>query len=196
MTAVPPPPEDSPSLEILARIRSGDESGWDELYRRYHDELLFYVRLRLGPGLRASLESHDVFQSVALDALHALPGMEYRGEGSLARFLKKMVEHKIRDRADSARARKRSSVQFVDEVPDQATPQEPRYFDSDRFERLERAIGTLPADMREVVVLRRVEGLASKEVAERTGRSDDAVRKLYSRALARLVSDLGPESAS
>jgi DNA-directed RNA polymerase specialized sigma24 family protein len=40
--------------------------------------------------------------------------------------------------------------------------------------------------MREVILLHRIDGLPSKDVAARTGRSDAAVRKLYSRALQRL----------
>ena len=67
----------------------------------------------------------------------------------------------------------------------------PQYRDSERFERLERGIEGLPNDMREVILLRKVEGLPSKEVARILGRSDDAVRKLYSRSLARLTTLMG-----
>ena len=62
---------------------------------------------------------------------------------------------------------------------------EPAFFDP-AFERLERCLARLPDDMQAVVVLRKLEGFSSKETAERLGKSDDATRKLYSRALARL----------
>ena len=55
---------------------------------------------------------------------------------------------------------------------------------------LERVLAALPDEYREVIRLMRVENLPYSEVAERMGRSEVAVRKLLSRALARLVEDL------
>lgn len=189
MSMLPPAPRDDDSLEILARIRDGDSTGWDLLYHRYHDELLFYVRHRLGHQLRAHLQSEDIFQSVAVEALRSLREFEYRGEGSLLRFLQRMVQNKIRDRADTVRARKRRAVGSLEDVP-HVEPIAPgsavRYHAAEHFDRLERALGGLPADMREVILLRRIEGLDGKETARRLQRSDAATRKLYSRALARL----------
>ena len=61
------------------------------------------------------------------------------------------------------------------------------------FERLERAIQQLPEDMRQVLVLRSVDGLPSQEVARKLGKSDAAVRKAYSRAVAQLASRMGAD---
>jgi RNA polymerase sigma-70 factor (ECF subfamily) len=62
----------------------------------------------------------------------------------------------------------------------------PAYHEPEQYEELERALARLDRDQREVVLLHRIEGLPSKEVAARMGRTDVAVRKLYSRAVARL----------
>ena len=48
------------------------------------------------------------------------------------------------------------------------------------------ALGRLPADYREAIILRNLEELPFAEVANRMGRSEDAVQKLWVRALARL----------
>ena len=48
------------------------------------------------------------------------------------------------------------------------------------------ALERLPADYREINLLRNVQGLAFAEVAERMGRSVDSVEKLWIRALDRL----------
>jgi RNA polymerase sigma-70 factor (ECF subfamily) len=53
------------------------------------------------------------------------------------------------------------------------------------------ALGRLPADYREVIILRHLEGLNFPEVAGRMGRSADAVKKLWARALGRLRGLLG-----
>jgi RNA polymerase sigma factor (sigma-70 family) len=48
------------------------------------------------------------------------------------------------------------------------------------------ALDRLPADYREVIVLRNLEGLPHEEIARRMGRGTGAVRMLWVRALARL----------
>jgi RNA polymerase sigma-70 factor (ECF subfamily) len=185
----PEPPDEERTLELVGRIQVGDEGAFDDLYRRYHDDLLFSVRARLGARLRGYLESEDILQSVAIEAFRALPRFEPRHPGSLRHFLHRLVVNKIRDRADTFAARKRSgAVPLTESMVDRigADPL-PRYHDRARFERLERALLGLPEEMRQVVLLRKVDGLPSQEAAEVLGRSDAAVRKLYSRAMARLT---------
>jgi RNA polymerase sigma-70 factor (ECF subfamily) len=53
------------------------------------------------------------------------------------------------------------------------------------------ALGRLPDDYREVILLRNVEGLSHDRVAQRMGRSVGAVRMLWVRALASLRQELG-----
>jgi RNA polymerase sigma factor (sigma-70 family) len=53
------------------------------------------------------------------------------------------------------------------------------------------ALERLPADYREVIILRYLEGLAPPEVAWRMGRSVESVRKLWTRALVQLRRALG-----
>jgi RNA polymerase sigma-70 factor (ECF subfamily) len=53
------------------------------------------------------------------------------------------------------------------------------------------ALGRLPADYREVIILHHMEGRTLPEVARRLGRSVRSVEKLWARALARLRRVLG-----
>ncbi len=181
---------ESATLELVARIRGGDSAAFGELYSRYHDELLFAVRAHLGPRLRTALESEDVLQSVVVDAFKALPDFQPRGPGSLRHYLHAMIVNKIRARADYFDALRRAGTQPLSDSAAAELPEpggEPAYRDGERFERLERALRGLPPEMQQVVILRKVDGLPSKEAADLMGRSDAAVRKLYSRALARLT---------
>ena len=57
--------------------------------------------------------------------------------------------------------------------------------------RLADALEVLPADYREVIVLRHLEGLTFPAVAERMGRTVDSVEKLWVRAVARLRQAVG-----
>lgn len=182
-------PDERQTVELLDRIRGGEEAAWGDLYRLHHDDLLFMIRRQLGPRLRAVLQSEDIFQSVAFEAFRDLPNFDYRGQGSLRAFLHKLVLHKIRDRADYFAAKKRGGQALpLDEerAGAIASDQEPRFFDSERYDRLEKSLAALPEEMRRVIELRRFEGYTSREAAEQMGKSEVAVRKLYSRALARL----------
>ena len=53
--------------------------------------------------------------------------------------------------------------------------------------RLEKAIDTLKPEYREIIILTKIEGLSYKEISERLGKSDEAVRKQLSRALETLI---------
>jgi RNA polymerase sigma-70 factor (ECF subfamily) len=184
----PEPPPESRSLELVRRIQAGERAAWDELYARYHDQLLLAVRMRLGQGLRRFLTSDDIFQSVALEAFRALERFEYRGPGSLDGYLRTLVVNKIRDRADTFGAEKRAgAVPLADAQTENLAADGPSYHDAPRYERLERALNALPAAQREHVVLRKLEGLSGRETASRLGLGEAAERKAFSRAMARLA---------
>ena len=59
--------------------------------------------------------------------------------------------------------------------------------------RLLDALSSLPAEQREAVQLRYGQGLATKDIAQRIGKSDGAVRVMLTRALAMLRERLGTE---
>ena len=184
---------------LINRAKSGDDDALNDLFRRHHDHLLLAVRLRLGNRMRGMLESVDVFQSVALEAFRDLDQFEARGKGSFRHYLNKLVFNKICDRARYFDAAKRStgretSPSQLEQLP--AADSEPGYIDtSGRFERLEQEIKSLSEETRQVVVLRAVDDLPSQEVATVLGKTDAAVRKTYSRALARLARRLGDPGA-
>ena len=191
------PPDEDETRFMVARAQAGDERALEDLFRRHHDHLLLAVRLRLGLRLRGELESMDIFQSVALDAFRDLDNFVPREPGSFRHYLNKLVLDRICDRAryfDAAKRRggERASQNQLKELP--AKDSQGSYFDaSGRFERLEREIQRLPEDMRQVLILRSVDGLPSQEVAKMLDKSDAAVRKSYSRAVAHLATHLGDE---
>ena len=54
-------------------------------------------------------------------------------------------------------------------------------------QRFEKAFAALPEQYREVIIDARLIGLSHPEIAEKTGKSEGAVRTLLSRALSRLA---------
>ncbi len=178
------------SLDLVRRIQSGDSAAWEPLYRRYRDQLILFIRFRLGPGLRSRLESEDILHSVFRDALSDLNRFEPIHPDSLNRYLHACVLNKIRSKADYYGAMKRQGeVPLTDSVLEGfgAPAGAVTYTDRARYESLERALERLPDAMREVVLLRRIEELSNQEAAAAMGKTPEAASKLYNRALARLA---------
>ena len=60
--------------------------------------------------------------------------------------------------------------------------------------RLLEALASLPDEQREALRLRYIEGLPSKDIAARLGKSDGSVRVMLTRALGKLQQILGPDA--
>ena len=68
------------STDLLQAAKAGSPHARDLLYERCAGRLLGYIRLRLGPQLRARLESRDILQATLLKSIKHLDG--FRGERS------------------------------------------------------------------------------------------------------------------
>lgn len=190
----PPSPDPSRSFELVRRIQDGDAGAFAELYGEYRDRLLFSIRCRMGPTLRAHMQSEDVLQSVMREALADLARFQPRGVSALARYLNTCVRNKLGGFARRWNAeRRRGETPLTDTMLDGAAadPGGLAYREPARWERLERALAVLPEPMREVILLRLVEGVPNAEAAAALGRSSDATSKLFTRAMARLVTLVG-----
>lgn len=181
---------DEPDLshDLVRRIQAGDTQAWDALYLRYRDALLFSIRARLGDKLRARVASEDILHSVVREAMSDLLEFEPRGEHALRHYLHVCVLNKIRSKAAFFAAEKRRgevplSDSVLQRVPGGAGLD---YLESDKFAKLERAMRLLPDNMREVLILRRVEGLDNPAAAKAMQKSEEATAKLHTRAMARL----------
>ena len=187
---------------LITMARDGDESALNELCKVYWSRVLWIVRLRMGKELRSKLESMDIVQEVLIYAFRDLGGFTYRNEGDFLRWLSGLVENRLRCTQQKLHAVKRdirrevrfdsraqtSEGRFVGTVgPIEATTPSAILSKREDLERLERAIDTLKPEYREIIVLSRIEGLSYNEIANRLGKSDEAVRKLLSRALETLT---------
>ncbi len=190
-----PDSETDLSLELIRCIREGDQTAWERLYLRYRDRLLFSIRCRLGPGLRSHLQTEDIFHSVVKDVMKDLLSFEPKGPGSLEHYLHACVLNKIRNKAHYFSALKRGgtvplSDSIMEKIPNPGDSK-PGYIDAARYEKLEKSLSLLPENMREVVLLRRIENISNRETARLLGKTPEAASKLYNRALARLGSLMG-----
>ena len=186
---------------LFQRAKAGDRDAVEDLLGRHLNSLRGYVRLRSGHVIRAR-ESHcDLVQSICREMLNDLGDVECDSEGAFRRWLFAVAHHKILHRAEYYGAQKRN--------PDRERPLEAREgrggeahvleaYSSfctpsrdasiqEEVGRIEAAFDSLPEDYRDVILKARFLGQSAQEISEATGRSELAVRKLLSRARARLA---------
>ena len=164
----------------------------DPLVDRWLPKLHAYVRLNMGPQLRAREESVDLVQSVCRELLEQGHQLQFHSESAFQAWLFRTALNKVRQHGRSLRAQKRDVLREGDwdaasreACASLLTPSEDAMRRED-LERLERAVDALPDDWREVVTLARLAGLSSREIGEQTGRKPAAVRMMLGRALRHL----------
>jgi RNA polymerase sigma-70 factor (ECF subfamily) len=192
---------------LLEAIRRGDETAPGRLVQRYRAWLLLLAQLQLGRRLQGKFDASDVVQQALLEACRALPQFRGGTEGELQAWLRQILAHvlahEVRNYAGTRQRDVRREVSLEDGLAESsrrlgdllaANDTSPSQ-EAARHEQaviLADALDHLPADYREVIVLRNLEGLSHEEIATRMGRGAGAVRMLWMRALVRLRQELPP----
>ena len=102
---------------LWLRARGGDRSAYDRLFALHAERARLFVAARLGPRLRAGVETQDVLQDAYLAAHAAFDRFEYADEGSFARWLFRIIENRLRDLSDHVGAIKRQPVPLPEADP-------------------------------------------------------------------------------
>ncbi|MDQ3549850.1 MAG: sigma-70 family RNA polymerase sigma factor [Chloroflexota bacterium] len=155
----------------LVAAAQADPTAFGVLYRQYLPQLYRYVRSRLPTDEEAA----DITQSVFLKALEALPS--YQGRGiPFAAWLFRIARNALID----VSRRQRPAVAWQD-LPEAQQPEATAQHDA--LSQFDALIAPLDEHQREILVLRFVVGLPTREIAAIVGKSDGAVRMQLSRSL-------------
>jgi RNA polymerase sigma factor (sigma-70 family) len=188
--------------DLVRRAQAGDADALNELFARHHTLMVEVARRRIGPKLRLKEDPDDLAQTTFREATRDFKNYEYRGEGSLVRWLIQILQNKIRDKAEFYSAGKRDAAMEialgipVDPQRDFAPRGEPQAMDlsvtrqvqrDERFEILRQALLDLSPEYRQAITLVFFQGMSLREAGERLGgRTEDALRMLLRRAEGRL----------
>ena len=201
--------DDPEPEQVLALARGGSASALGQLLDLYRDYLALLARLQIGRRLQRKVDASDLVQETFLQAHEHFAHFRGSTEGEwvswlrqiLAATLANLVRHYCGTRRRDVRlerdlaAELDESSRAMDQslVAKHSSPSQ-RAARRELAVLLANALARLPADYREVIVLRHLEGLKFAEVAQQMGRTVDSVKKMWTPALARLRSTLGGPS--
>lgn len=184
-------PRDELDELVVAAVR-GERHALDRVLRIVRPLAVNYCRARIGSQERSNASADDVAQEVCYAVIKALPS--YRDQGHPFRaFVYGIAAHKV---ADARRFAARNKSEPMSELPDQMDVShgpEQLAMNGALTEQMSKWLEVLPAQQREIVVLRVVAGLSAEETALAVGSTPGAVRVAQHRALQRLRMSMSPE---
>lgn len=172
-----------------------------EILQRYRPWLLLLARMEIDGQFQGKFDASDVVQQTMLEAVRGLPKFRGGTEAEMLAWLRQVLAHVLAHEIRRYRGTQQRDVGREVSLEQSLTQSATRLRDmmvapgtspsgqAVRHEQevlLAEVLSRLPADYREVIVLRNLQGLDHEEVAKRMGRSSGAVRMLWVRALAQL----------
>ena len=185
------------SLSLVQRVKSGDHAAFALLFDKYKRRLAVLIHYKISPELRRFAEVDDILQETWIEAYRDIENFTYRKPGSLFTWLSRIADHVIADLARFHGRQKRQPADLI-RFRSESNPEGPEPIDTRTPSRvfseneavlaLIESLNQLPEQYREVILLSRIEGLMTEEIAVRTGRSKEAVALLLHRAIKRFRS--------
>jgi RNA polymerase sigma-70 factor (ECF subfamily) len=172
---------------LVRQAQQGDQDALAEIYERYQPAVYRYVYYRV----RDVSAAEDLTAAVFLRVVEKLDSFRYEGRPLLA-WLYTIAANTV---IDYHRRAERSRVVPLDgEVVDRSRDVERAVERRLTQRRLADALAELTEEQRQVITLRFVEGMTSKEVGRVLDKSTGAVKALQHRGLASLARILRTEA--
>lgn len=187
---------------LLDRIEHGHHDARGPLLQRHRSRLRRMVLLRLDPRLKRRIDPSDVVQETLAEADRRLSDYARRRPLPFYAWLRQMAWEKlVHLHRRHVRARKRSvlreepspialpdesAAQLAERLAARCSSPSGRLRAAEEQERLHAALAQLAEADREVLVLRYLEDLSTKEIAAVLGLGESAVKMRQLRAIQRL----------
>ncbi|HLJ47529.1 MAG TPA: RNA polymerase sigma factor [Bryobacteraceae bacterium] len=181
------------TFALIEKVKAGDDQALSLAFERCRRRLAVLIYFKLGPRARQLAEVDDLVQETLLRAFKSIGRFSYQSPGSLLRWLSSIADHVIIDqvRYHDRERRAGSEVRFRSpsnphgpEPADTKTPSR-LLAQQEAMENLLARLNGLPEDYRQAIVMAKIEGLSTAEMAERLGKTRDAVALLVYRAVKR-----------
>ncbi|MCG8526822.1 MAG: RNA polymerase sigma factor [Opitutales bacterium] len=180
--------------DLLEQIYCGQKEKYGDLFKMYQPRLSLLLHYKLSSHRRIGLEIEDVLQELFVKAFSELHTFEYRGKGSFFSWLVTYCDHIVLDKIRYHSRKKRDfrkntrirtgGVVKADQYP---SPSEIAV-QNERWGLLSRALDQLSENDRELILLAKIKGVSTKEIAAQKEKPVELIYVSLHRALQKLKS--------
>ncbi len=183
------PMPDGYEQKLVERLKRRDEAAFNELVRLYQGKIYRLVFRMIGDAG----EAEDLAQEVFVTVFKSIDG--FRGDSKLSTWMYRVATNHCKNRIKYLGRRAHKKKKEFDEVGDRdaiesasmstsaTVPRPDEMADAKQMESLiKKALGELPDDQRELVVLRDIENMTYEEIQEVTGLPAGTVKSRLHRA--------------
>ena len=169
----------TPIPDVIERARNGDVAAFGEIYDTHVDSVYRYLLYRV----REPSDAEDLTSEVFTRAFANIHRYRWQGKSFLA-WLYTIARNAVTDR----RRRDRPTVELDNAygLAAEGPTAHDRAVLGEEVDALRGAVKHLTGEQQEVLVLRFIENMSSREVATILGKNEGAIRALQFRALGRL----------
>lgn len=187
--------------DALVRALAGDAQARGALLESFRPYLCVIARSFHDNRLQARFDESDVVQDTLVAAHRGFDSFRGQTVAELVAWLREIVvraagrihrDHLAADKRAAGREQRAEDVAML--IADSASSPSEHAIRHEEAACMADALARLPDDMQQVLLGRHMDGGSYAEIAQQMGRSEGAVRVLYTRALRRLRELVRPES--
>jgi len=184
---------DAEMVRLVQAAKVYDSAAFGTLYQLYSDKLYHYLLYRVGNQGVAEDLTMEVFVRL-LEKIKTFSFGQRRPVPAFSAWIYRIAFNLAMDYHRAHRPGRMPLPINWREVDRRPGPLE-RVTLGDRFERVQQAISKVSVDQQQVVILRFIEGMRAKQVAEILDKTEGAVKALQHRALVNLRQILREDSS-
>jgi RNA polymerase sigma-70 factor (ECF subfamily) len=183
-----PDPEASRLRALVDLAKDGDSEAFGQLYDHYVTGIFRFVYYRVGSQQLAE----DLTSETFVRGLRSIQRFTWQGK-DFGAWLTTIARNLITDHFKSSRSRLEMTTESVPEGRATAGSPEDEVLTLISNEMLFEAVNALPAEQRDCILMRFIQGLTIAQTAAAIGRSEGAIKQLQLRAVRSLAGAMPPD---
>jgi RNA polymerase sigma-70 factor, ECF subfamily len=169
-------------IALVELARNGDKDAFGQLYDHYQPSVYRFLYYRVGSMTLAE----DLTAETFFRALRSMHSFRWQGK-DFGAWLMTIARNLTADHFKAGRTRLEQTTEDMQTLDSTSEGPEIEVLSSLTNEALLRALGELPTEQRECLIMRFLQGLSIAETAEILGRSSGAVKQLQLRGVRNLA---------
>lgn len=169
-------------IALVELARNGDKEAFGQLYDHYQPSVYRFLFYRVGSMTLAE----DLTAETFFRALRSMHSFRWQGK-DFGAWLMTIARNLTADHFKAGRTRLEQTTEDMQTLDTTSESPEIEVLSSLTNEALLRALGELPTEQRECLIMRFLQGLSIAETAEILGRSSGAVKQLQLRGVRNLA---------